>query len=216
MNRALAIRLVLALGIGGAIVLAGLNRDAFHVEALDAWLAGLGIWAPVAFVLLYGLGTVLFFPGSLLTLAGGVMFGPVLGTILNLSGATLGAGLSFVIARYLAGDWVAQRSGSGLKRLMKGVEADGWRFVALIRLVPLFPFNLSNYALGLTPIGLRVYLAVSALAMAPGALAYTWLGHAGREALEGNGSAIRYGLLALGLLAVIAFVPSILKRLRGG
>src|SRR6516225_3148754 len=66
--------------------------------------------------------------------------------------ATLGPTLAFLVARYVAGDWVARRAGGLLKRLIDGVDAEGWRFVAFVRLVPLFPFNLSNYLLGLTRI----------------------------------------------------------------
>ena len=74
------------------------------------------------------------------------------------------------------------------------MEAEGWRFVAFVRLVPLFPFNLLNYALGLTRIPLVAYVLASLVCMAPGTLAYTWLGYAGREAIAGNDAAIRYGL----------------------
>jgi rhodanese-related sulfurtransferase/membrane protein DedA with SNARE-associated domain len=152
----------------------------------------------------------------LFALAGGALFGPVWGSLLNLVGATIGASLAFLIARYLAGEWVAARSGGRLKRLIEGVEAEGWRFVAFVRLVPLFPFNLTNYALGLTRVRFVPYVLTSFICMAPGAIAYTWLGHAGREALAGDTSAIRYGLLALGLLAAIAFLPRLVNRLRQG
>ena len=208
-------RLGLLALVGGAIVWAGLNRDRLDPAVLDAWLSEQGAWAPVAYVLAYAAGTVAFAPGSLFSLAGGAVFGPVWGTLLNLTGATIGAGLAFVTARYLAGDWVTRKAGGRLGPLIKGVESEGWRFVAFVRLVPLFPFNLTNYALGLTRIGLLPYLLTSFITMAPGALAYTWLGHAGRAALEGNAAAIRYGLLALGVLAAIAFVPRLVKHLRG-
>lgn len=216
MHKALFPRLVLLALVVTAIALVALNRDQVNPEALDAWLSGFGLWAPVIYVGLYALGTVVFAPGSLFALAGGAMFGPVLGTILNLLGATIGASVAFLIARYLAGDWVAQKSGGRLKRMIEGVENEGWRFVAFVRLVPVFPFNLSNYAFGLTRIPLVSYVVTSFITMTPGALAYTWLGYAGREALDGNASAIRYGLLALGLLAAIAFVPRLVTRLRGG
>jgi uncharacterized membrane protein YdjX (TVP38/TMEM64 family)/rhodanese-related sulfurtransferase len=174
------------------------------------------LWAPVAYLGLYAAGAVAFLPGSLFSLAGGALFGPVWGTVLNLSGATIGASIAFLIARYIAGGWVERTAGGRLKRLIGGVEAEGWRFVAFVRLVPLFPFNLTNYALGLTRIKFVPYVVTSFICMAPGALAYTWLGHAGREALSGDTSAIRYGLLALGLLAAIAFLPRLIRRLRGG
>jgi len=208
-------RLLLFLGVAGAIAWAAFNRDRLDLGSLDAWLSALGLWAPVAYLGLYAAGTIIFLPGALFALAGGALFGPIWGTILNLAGATIGASLAFLIARYIAGGWVERRAGGRVKRLVEGVEAEGWRFVAFVRLVPLFPFNLTNYALGLTRIGFVPYVVTSLICMAPGAVAYTWLGHAGREAITGDASAIRYGLLALGLLAAIAFLPRLVRRLRG-
>jgi uncharacterized membrane protein YdjX (TVP38/TMEM64 family) len=181
---------------------------------LEPTLRALGIWAPVGFIALYVAGTVLFFSGALLSLAGGALFGPVWGTLWNLIGATLGATIAFLLARGIAGPWVARRLGGRLCRLVDGVSAEGWRFVALMRLVPLVPFNLLNYALGLTGISLPVYVAASFVCMLPGAIAYTWLGYAGRSAAAGNMSALRYGLLGLGVLALIAFVPRLVRRFR--
>ena len=209
-------RVLLLAVISGAVLWAMLNRDQFDATSLDRWLAELGLWAPVVHVVLFAIGTVVFLPGSLFALAGGALFGPVWGAILNLLGATIGASLAFLIARYLAGDWVALKSGGHLKRLVDGVEKEDWRFVAFVRLVPLFPFNLTNYALGLTRIGFLPYAVTSFICMAPGAIAFSWLGHAGQGALSGDASAIRYGLYALGLLAVIAFVPRLMKRMRQG
>lgn len=208
-------RLLLLLGVAGGIAWATFNRDRLDLETLDVWLFSFGLLAPFAYLGLYAVGTIAFVPGTLFALAGGALFGPVWGSLLNLVGATLGGSLAFLIARYLAGGWVAARTGGRLKRLIEGVEAEGWRFVAFVRLVPLFPFNLTNYALGLTRIKFVPYVITSFICMAPGAVAYTWLGHAGREALSGDASAIRYGLLALGLLAVIAFLPRLMLRLRG-
>lgn len=208
-------RLILFLLTLAAIAYVAAYREKLDPALLDTWLEGFGALAPIAYVALYAIGTVLFAPGSLFALAGGAMFGPVWGTVLNLSGATIGAGIAFLIARYLAGEWVAQKTGGRLQRILKGIEAEGWRFVAFVRLVPLFPFNLTNYALGLSRIPFLSYLVTSFITMAPGALAYTWLGYAGREALSGNTGAIRYGLLALGLLAAIAVVPRLINRLRG-
>lgn len=213
MNGPLFIRRLLLLAvIAGAVLWATLHRDQFDTASLNSWLADLGLWAPVLHVLLFAIGTVVFLPGSLFALAGGALFGPVWGAILNLIGATIGASLAFLIARYLAGDWVARKSRGHLKRLVEGVEREGWRFVALVRLVPLFPFNLSNYALGLTRIGFVPYAVTSFICMAPGAIAFSWLGHAGQGVLSGDNSAIRYGLYAIGLLAAIAFTSRLVKR----
>jgi uncharacterized membrane protein YdjX (TVP38/TMEM64 family) len=158
---------------------------------------------------------VLFVPGSVLTLAGGALFGPLWGTLSNLAGAMLGATLAFVAARYVAADFVARRAGARIKALVEGVEAEGWRFVAFVRLVPLFPFNLLNYALGLTRIGFAEYLLASAICIVPGAFAYTYVGYAGRETAAHGAGAIRNIALAIGLLAAVALLPRLVRRLRG-
>lgn len=209
-------RLLLTLALAGAAIWLALNRDSLDPALIERSLRDLGPWAPFAHVIAFAVGTVLFLPGAAFGLAGGMLFGPFWGTVFNLIGATLGATASFLTARYLAKDWVRHKAGGRLEQLITGVEAEGWRFVAFTRLVPLFPFNLLNYALGLTRIALPQYVVASFICMIPGTLAYSWLGHAGREALAGNEAAIRYGLLALALLAVIAFAPRLIRRLRGG
>jgi uncharacterized membrane protein YdjX (TVP38/TMEM64 family) len=201
------------------LLLAGIGtvlhfREQLDAEAVQRWLDGAGLAAPLLFMLLYALVTPLFLPGSMLTLAGGALFGPLWGTLYNLTGATIGAGLSFLIARTLASDWVAERSGKRLQQLMHGVESEGWRFVAFVRLVPLFPFNLLNYALGLTKIPFSHYLLATYLCMVPGAIAYTYLGYTGREAVAGGEGLIQKGMLALALLALVAFLPRLIARLR--
>ena len=209
-------RLLLALALAAGIALALLYREHLDTTAVTAWIAAAGLAGPLVFMAIYAVATVFFLPGSLLTLAGGALFGPVWGTLYNLTGATLGAALAFLIARYLAGDWVQARSGGILKRLVTGVEAEGWRFVAFTRLVPVFPFNLLNYALGLTRIPFLHYLIATSVCMVPGALAYTWLGYAGREAAGGGEGLIQKGLIALALLAGLAFLPRLISRLRQG
>jgi uncharacterized membrane protein YdjX (TVP38/TMEM64 family)/rhodanese-related sulfurtransferase len=208
----LGVFILLLVSIGLAVS----YRDQFHVEALQAGVKTAGVWAPLLFMLVYAIAAVLFLPGTVLTLAGGALFGPVWGAFYNLTGATLGAGLAFLVSRYLASDWVSRRSGRRLKQLINGVEGEGWRFVAFVRLVPLFPFNLLNYALGLTRIPFRHYLLASYFGMLPGAIAYTYLGYAGREAVAGGEGLIQKVLLALALLAVVAFLPRLLARLRRG
>ncbi|MBF0605727.1 MAG: VTT domain-containing protein [Nitrospirae bacterium] len=187
------------------------HLDLARLESLVQEWGGAGM---ALFVMLYTLATVLFLPGSVLTLAGGAIFGPWLGGLLCLLGATLGAGIAFLIARYLAGAWVAKRAGGVTGRLLAGVETEGWRFVAFVRLVPVFPFNLLNYALGLTRIRFDHYLITSMICMAPGGLAYAWLGHAGREAATGSADAVRTGMWALALLSVVLLIPRWVKQAR--
>jgi uncharacterized membrane protein YdjX (TVP38/TMEM64 family)/rhodanese-related sulfurtransferase len=190
------------------------HREVLDLSTIEPALRRLGIWAPVGFIAIYATGTVLFFSGALLSLAGGALFGPLWGTVWNLLGAISGATIAFLLARTIAGKWVARRLGGRLRRLICGVSAEGWRFVALMRLIPVVPFNLLNYALGLTTISLPAYVLASLVCMLPGAIAYTWLGYAGRSAAVGDTSDLRYGLLGLGVLAMIAFVPRLFRRLR--
>jgi uncharacterized membrane protein YdjX (TVP38/TMEM64 family)/rhodanese-related sulfurtransferase len=203
---------IIVVGIGLAIT----YREQFDATALEEWIQGAGAAGPVLFMLIYALGTVFFLPGSVITLVGGALFGPVLGTFYNLTGATIGAALAFLVARYLASGWVEQKTGGRMKQLKEGVEGEGWRFVAFVRLVPLFPFNLLNYALGLTRIKLAHYIIASYICMLPGAIAYTYLGYAGKEAVAGGEGMIQKGLLALALLAAVAFLPRLIGRLRRG
>jgi len=216
MNNNHLMRIVLLIGLVATITLAVIYRDRFDGTALEVWVHDAGPVAPLLFILIYGLAAVLFLPGSVLTLAGGALFGPVLGTVYNLTGATLGATLAFLIARYLASDWVAGKAGGRVKQLINGVEGEGWRFVAFVRLVPLFPFNLLNYALGLTRLRLSHYMLATAVFMLPAATAFTYLGYAGREAVAGGGGLIQKGLLALALLAIVVFLPRLVGNLRRG
>ena len=213
-SRSIYPRLLVGLAIVAGALWVALNRNQLDPAAIEGAIRNLQLWGPVAFVALFALGTVLFMPGTLFGLTGGVVFGPVWGTLLNLAGATLGATAAFLIARYLAADWIRRQTGARLEGIIKGVEAESWRFVAFARLVPLIPFNLLNYVLGLTRIPLAAYVLTSLVSMVPGTLAYTWLGYAGREAIAGNATAIRYGLLGLALLAAVAFLPRLVRRFK--
>ena len=207
--------LVLILLVAG-IVAAIVYREQLDATALEAWVKDAGNAGPIVFMLIYTIGTVFFLPGSVLTLAGGALFGPVWGTFYNLTAATIGAMISFIAARYLAHDWVEKKAGGRMKQLKQGVEGEGWKFVAFVRLVPLFPFNLLNYALGLTRIKFSHYSIATYICMLPGAIAYTYLGYAGREAIGGGEDMIQKIMLAIALLAIVGFLPSIIGRLRRG
>lgn len=196
------------LGLGLAV------RGDVDVAALDRSFADLGGWAPVVFMLAYALAAVAFMPGLVFTIVGGMLFGPVFGAIYSLLGATLGAVLAFLLSRYLAADWVGQRLDGPVRRVVRGVEEEGWRFVAFTRLVPIFPFNALNYALGLTRIPLVPYTLATAVCMIPGVLAYTWVGHAGAETLAGGAEGLRAVLIAIALLAAVAFLPRLVRRVR--
>ena len=210
------IRILIFLALVAGITLVVMYRDQLNADQLEALLTDAGTAAPLLFMLIYVIGSIFFLPGSVLTLLGGALFGPYWGTFYNLTAATIGAMLSFLVARYLASNWVAQKTGGKMKQLINGVENEGWRFVAFTRLVPLFPFNLLNYALGLTRISFSQYSIATYICMLPGAIAYTYLGYIGREAATGGEGLIQKAMLALALLAVVSFLPRLIGNLRKG
>lgn len=207
-------RITLAILILVSILWSVFHRHLFDSSVIRDTLHPWGLWAPLGFVLLDAAATVIFLPGWIFGLAAGVLFGPWWGSLWSLLGATLGATLAFITARYLASAWVARHSHGWLKRLVAGVETGGWRFVALVRLVPLFPFNLSNYALGLTRINVAPYVLATLIFQVPGTLAYAYLGYAGRELVAGDHHAISMVLLAVGALALLALLPGLVHRWR--
>ncbi|MDN5872162.1 MAG: TVP38/TMEM64 family protein [Nitrococcus sp.] len=216
MNRKIAARILLLSVLLAAAAWGLAHRESLSVAALRGHLQAFGVLAPLVYTAGYSIATVLFLPGSVFTLAGGVLFGPWLGALYALIGATVGASAAFLIARYLASGWVARRVRGRLRRLIEGVEQEGWRFVAFVRLVPVVPFNLLNYAFGLTRIPTVQYVVASFVCMAPGALAYAWIGHAGASAVAGGEGAIQALLVALAVLACLLFLPRLVRRIWRG
>ncbi|MBI5562319.1 MAG: TVP38/TMEM64 family protein [Deltaproteobacteria bacterium] len=182
-------------------------------ERLRLWISGFGVWGPLVYIAVYSIAPALMVPGLPLTVIGGVLFGPVRGSVYVITGATIGAALAFLVARYLGRDWVAAMiKGTRLERLDAEAARRGWRIVAITRLIPLFPFNLLNYAFGLTSIGFIPYLIASFVFMAPGAIAYVLLGSSIPGLLQGRFSTS----LAIGVffVVIIALGPVIYGRVR--
>lgn len=207
-------RILLFLLLAGLIGAAFFFRARLNLDTLHEALAAAGWGAPFLFVAAYALATIAFLPGAAFSLAGGFLFGPLWGTALSLTGALTGASAAFLIARYLAQDWVQRRARGMLATLLEGIAEEGWRFVLWVRLVPLFPFNLLNYALGLTTLPFPSYFWASALGMAPGAFVYNWLGYSGERWTREGGDAMRDVLIGLALAASLLLIPSLWRRLR--
>lgn len=179
-------------------------------EAL-AWIEGLGVRGPAVFVALYILACVLLVPGSLLTLGAGSVFGLLKGFVCVSLGSTLGATLAFLVGRYFARDWVASRVAQNEKfsAIDQAVGREGWKIVGLTRLSPIFPFNLLNYAFGLTSVSLRDYFLASWIGMMPGTVMYVYLGAlVGDLARIGGEKHARtpgeWALYVVGLVATVA------------
>ncbi len=183
------------------------------------WVNGLGAWGPAVFVAGYAVAVVAFVPGSLLTLAGGAIFGLAAGTAYVFAAATLGASAAFLVSRHLARAAVERRL-AGNRRFAAidaAVGEQGRKIVFLLRLSPVFPFNMLNYGLGLTGVRFRDYF-VACLGMLPGTLLYVYYGKLlGDVAALAGGAAPEkdagyYGVLALGLAATLA-VTTLVTRI---
>jgi uncharacterized membrane protein YdjX (TVP38/TMEM64 family) len=193
-----------------------------YVQEFAQWVDGLGAWGPAVFIAGYALAVAAFVPASLLTLAGGAIFGVAAGTAYVFVAAVLGSSLAFLISRYLARAAIERRLAGNEKfaAIDRAVGRQGRRIVFLLRLSPAFPFNLLNYALGLTSVRFADYLAAS-VGMLPGTLLYVYSGKAVGDvaALAGGAAHERsssdFVLLAVGLVAtavVTALVTRIARR----
>jgi len=184
-----------------------------HSAEIIDWIDELGWLAPILFLVFYILATIMFLPTMVLTLAGGAIFGPIIGTMLNLIGATCGAAFSFLITRHLIYDWFSKKRGEKLNKLIAGVDEKGWMFVAFLRLFPIVPFNIVNYGLGVTGIKFRLYLIITFIFLIPAEIIYTYCGYAGMDALSKPGHFYRNGGIILSGLAILFLcVIKLLKR----
>jgi uncharacterized membrane protein YdjX (TVP38/TMEM64 family) len=180
------------------------------LSALE-WVNYLGTVGAIAFIGLYILATVAFLPGSLLTLGAGVVFGVGLGSLYVFIGATLGATAAFLVGRYLARGWVSQKIADNLKfrAIDEAVGREGFKIVLLTRLSPIFPFNLLNYAYGVTGVSLKDYVLAS-IGMIPGTIMYVYIGSlAGSIATLGTGTqptnpGVQWTIRIIGFIATVA------------
>jgi uncharacterized membrane protein YdjX (TVP38/TMEM64 family) len=193
-----------------AIVSASFSPQTLLKNSLE-WVESLGAIGPVAFVGIYIIATVAFLPGSILTLGAGVVFGVWLGAIYVFIGATIGATAAFLVGRYLARDWVATKIAGNdqFSAIDRAVGKAGLKIVLLTRLSPVFPFNLLNYAFGLTGVSIQDYV-IGSLGMIPGTLMYVYIGAlAGNLALIGTTAqptnpTLQWTIRIVGFIATVA------------
>lgn len=184
------------------------------LRSILTWIENLGFLSPITFIIIYNLATVLFIPGSMLTLGGGVIFGVIWGSIYVFVAATLGATIAFMIGRYISRDWVFKQLNKHAKfeAIDKAVVKEGFKIVFLTRLCPLFPFNLLNYAFGVMQVSLKDYI-LGSLGMIPGTVMYVYMGSlVGDVALVGTSEqptsfeaeVMKWVINIVGLIATVA------------
>ena len=181
------------------------------LKATLEWIASLGSIGAIAFIGIYIIATVAFLPAFILTLGAGVLFGLWLGSLYVFIGATLGSIAAFLVGRYLARDWVAHKIAASerFQAIDRAVGKEGLKIVLLTRLSPIFPFNLLNYAFGVTGVSIKDYV-VGSIGMIPGTIMFVYIGSlAGSLALIGTAAqptnpALQWTIRIVGLLATVA------------
>lgn len=212
--------IIAALTLVVVLVVAG-REAAAAVPRFAAWVDSLGAAGPLIFIAGYIVAAVAFVPGSVLTLAAGAIFGLVRGTLWVFIGATLGATAAFLVSRYVARGTIERRLAGNdrFAAIDRAIGRQGLKIVLLLRLSPAFPFNLMNYALGLTRVQLRDYV-VASVGMLPGTILYVYYGK-----LAGDVAALAAGMqpdrgteywvvLGMGLLATVAVTALITRAAR--
>jgi uncharacterized membrane protein YdjX (TVP38/TMEM64 family) len=192
------------------------------IQRILQWIHDLGPAAPVAYMALYAASCVLAIPGSILTLAGGFLFGLGPGTIYVSIGATIGATLAFLVGRYLLRGWIVEKVGHNLKfqALDEAVAREGWKMVMLVRLCPIFPFFVTNYGFGITRVTLREYVRASWIGMLPAMVVLVYIGSlASSLANLGGGGRTRtplewalYGIGLIMAIIVTIYITRVAKR----
>ncbi len=210
---------LLYIGAAGALISAVkyLHVQDLLKQALD-WVAQLGPWGAVIFIAIYVVATVLFVPGSVLTLGAGVLFGMVRGSLYVSIAATLGATCAFLLGRYLARDAIARKieGNARFTAIDRAVAKEGWKIILLTRLSPAFPFTLLNYAFGLTQVKLGHYVLASWIGMMPGTVMYVYLGSLAKAAsgppTRTTGEWILYGVGLIATVVVTLLVTRIARQ----
>lgn len=186
-------------------------------DRLAAFVENNPAGAAALYSLVYVLSVAVSLPGaSVLTIAGGLMFGAAAGTALAAASATAGAGLVFLAAKSSIGAMLEERAGPRLAKLRSGFQADAFNYLLFLRLVPAFPFWLVNLAAALFGMRFAPYVAGTALGILPGTGVFAYFGSRLDSAIDGDGVTLSPGLLvALAFLGALALMPPLVRRWRG-
>ena len=210
---------VLVVSIGASLFLLPTQE---YLSRFLAWVQRIGPWGAVLLGAVYIPAALLFVPGSLLTLGAGFALGVGLGTVAVSIGSTLGASAAFLAGRTLARGFIEAKLSHNprFRAIDQAVKHEGFKIVLLTRLSPVFPFNLLNYAFGLTPVSLRDYFLASWIGMLPGTVMYVYLGSAAKNLADlaagkvegGTGQQALFGVGLLATVAVTVAVTRVAKR----
>lgn len=179
------------------------SLPALSAEGIKTWIESLGPWAPVVYIVIYALRPLVFFPASVLTLTGGVLFGAWFGTLYTLIGATLSAVVGYVMAERLSKLWNSSAPIDRLQKAKRQMEENGFVYVLWFRLVPFLNFDVVSYVAGLARVKWFPYILATVIGMFPGTVAYNFLGG---SLLEGDWRVIAAALTVVVLFTVISLI----------
>ncbi len=186
------------------------------VEAMQSYFVSLGFKGYFIYILIYIVIAVFMLPASVTTIVAGIVFGPVLGGMLALIGSTIGATVSFLISKYIARDMIVDKfkGNAFFEKIEKGFSENGTSFLILTRLVPVFPYNVQNYAYGVTSINTATFFIVSFICMAPGAFIYAFM--AGEIVTNGISVKLLVEFAIAGfILFIVSLIPKFLAKKKG-
>ena len=168
--------LLLLLIISGLIWFSRAYLD-INPTDIKEWILSFGMWAPILYILLYTIRPLIFFPASVLSITGGLAFGAWMGTIYTVIGATLGAVVAFLVARKLGSGLIKEKANAGkVEQIQQQLEKNGFIYVLIFRLLPIFNFDLISYAAGLSKVRLLSFFLATLIGIIPGTFAYNFLG----------------------------------------
>lgn len=187
----------------------GLLNFLTNIEAMQKWFQSLGLLGYAVYILLYIIVAVFMLPASVFTIVAGITFGSILGGVLSIIGSTIGATIAFIIAKYAARDFIEEKfkNNAIFKKIDSGVKENGTSFLILTRLVPIFPYNIQNYAYGVTSMNIVTFAVVSFITMAPGGFIYAYM--AGE--IVANGISISL-LVKFAIAGVVLFLISLIPK----
>ncbi|MFV0440758.1 MAG: TVP38/TMEM64 family protein [Lachnospirales bacterium] len=194
----------------------GLMDFLSNIDAMQSYFQSLGFVGYGIYILLYIVVAVFMLPASLVTIVAGIVFGPILGAVLALTGSTIGATMAFIIAKYIARDFIVEKfqGNSIFDKVDKGFKENGASFLILTRLVPIFPYNIQNYAYGITSMKVLPFALISFICMAPGAFIYAFM--AGEIVTNGVSFKLLVQFAIAGLiLFFVSLIPKQIAKKKG-
>jgi uncharacterized membrane protein YdjX (TVP38/TMEM64 family) len=198
--------------IAAIVLVLWFNQNYLQLTPADirTWVLSYGWLAPILYLILYTVRPLVLFPASILSLTGGLAFGAVWGTVLTVIGATAGAVLSFMVARYMGKSIVRMDWKGSFAKVQTQLEKRGLLYILLLRLIPLFPFDLISYVSGISKIQFRAFFVGTFFGIIPGTFAYNFLGS---SFAEGKWPDI---LIAAAVFLMALLIPILFrKRLEG-